>query len=77
VVASRVGGIPSYIKHEEDALLIAPKSVNEICVAVERLISDSVLRQRLIANGLSLARENTLEKQTKLLVETLKEYAKN
>jgi len=75
VVATRVGGIPAFLQDEENALFISPKSVNDICFAVERLINDTVLRQRLISNGQTLARENTQEKQTKLLIEIIKEYA--
>lgn len=75
VIATKVGAIPDYLRDKEDALLIEPKNVPALVNAIEQLINDKVLRQRLIQNGLKIATENTLEIQTKKLVDIIKELA--
>jgi len=71
VIATTVGAIPAYLTHRENAILIEPKQVTDIVDAVELLLQDVPLRQRIIQNAFELVKENTLEKQTKLLVEKL------
>jgi len=72
VIATAVGGIPYILESERNALLIPPRSSIAIAKAVIALIGDSKLRQILIKEGFRLAKETTLEIQTKLLVEILK-----
>lgn len=72
VVASAVGGIPDTLVHSEQAILIAPRSVSAITTAMIQLIRDADLRQKLISTGQSLARENTLERQSKNIVLVIK-----
>ena len=50
VVATDVGAV-SDVLSGECGLVIAPKSVDEIKNAVERLINDSALRRKLGQNG--------------------------
>ena len=57
--------------------LIEPKQVTDIVDAVESLLQDVPLRQRIIQNAFELVKENTLEKQTKLLVEKLESLLKD
>jgi len=71
VIATAVGSIPFFLKHEENSILIQPKSPEEIFEAVYKIIQDVDLRKKLIKNGLSLAKMNTLEKQTKFLIDKL------
>ena len=47
VVASRVGGIPQVLEDEVDALLVPPGDAGSLARAMERLASDSELRERL------------------------------
>jgi glycosyltransferase involved in cell wall biosynthesis len=61
IIASRVAGIPRLIKDGENGLLINPASARDICEALERLATDSGLRNRLTHNGLSTVRNHTLE----------------
>ncbi len=77
VIATKVGSIPAYLEHEKHALLIEPKSAGAIEEAILRLINDEPLRKRLIENGFELAKENTLEIQTKKLVEILENSFQN
>lgn len=47
VVATCVGGIPQLITNERNGLLIAPGDVEALAAAIERLMNDPSLRQRL------------------------------
>lgn len=50
VIATQVGGIPELIEHERTGLLIAPDSVEELVLAVRRLIDDPSLARELGRN---------------------------
>lgn len=71
VIATKVGAIPDYLRHEEDAMLIDPRNVSQIVDAVETLLWDELLRKKLIQNGYELAKQNTLEIQSKILLDRL------
>jgi glycosyltransferase involved in cell wall biosynthesis len=71
VIATKVGAIPDYLRHEEDAMLIDPRNVSQIVDAVETLLSNELLRKKLIQNGYELAKQNTLEIQSKILLDRL------
>ena len=47
VVASRLSGIPEIIDHEEDGLLVQPDDPEALANAIDRLLADEALRQRL------------------------------
>jgi glycosyltransferase involved in cell wall biosynthesis len=68
IIATKVGAIPHYLEHERNALLIEPRSVNDITQSLLRVIKEETLRQELIQQGYALAKQNTLEIQTKKLV---------
>ena len=50
VVTSRISSIPEVVG--DAALLINPHDVNELSAAMERIIVDRQLRERLISRGL-------------------------
>jgi len=62
-IATRVGGIPTVVKHEKDGILISPRNSEQIVEAVERIIDDCSLRQKIIQEGSKLARLETAEFQ--------------
>lgn len=68
VVATSVGSIPIYLKNEHSALIVPPKDPEQLARAVERLIRSASIRKKLIRNGLSKARENTITKRSAELV---------
>jgi glycosyltransferase involved in cell wall biosynthesis len=74
VIATSVGSIPYYLKNNHHALLITPKSVQTIKDAIIEILNNEKLRQELISNGFSLAQEITLEKQTAILMDGIKNY---
>ncbi|MEN8175413.1 MAG: glycosyltransferase family 4 protein [Pseudomonadota bacterium] len=44
LVASRAGGIPEIVRHEENGLLVAPGNTDELLSALDRLLEDARLR---------------------------------
>jgi glycosyltransferase involved in cell wall biosynthesis len=65
VVASRVGGVPDIIRDGINGLLVEARDVNALSEALVLLLSDTGMRKRLAAAGLtaaSKARENELER---------------
>ncbi len=46
-VSTAVGGIPEVVKHEESALLVPAGNSEAVAAAVDRLLDDEPLRQRL------------------------------
>lgn len=76
VVASNVGAIPDFLNHLQNAIIIKPKSVNEIVVGIKKIIDNKKLRKNIIQEGRKLAKNNTLDIQTKKLTNILR-YVEN
>jgi glycosyltransferase involved in cell wall biosynthesis len=70
-VATAVGGLPSFLTDGETALLVPPNDPQLFAAAIERLVHDDVLRERLRRNGRELMRHNTLEVNRRHLLEIL------
>ena len=60
-IATKVGGIPSFLTDGETALLVPPEDVPSLAGEIERLVRDGHLRERLRRNGRALMCDNTLE----------------
>lgn len=69
VVATAVGGVRAAA--EGAAILIEPLDAESAIEAVERVVADAALRERLIDAGLERAREATLETTTARLADFL------
>jgi glycosyltransferase involved in cell wall biosynthesis len=76
IVASKVGGIPSIIKHRENGLLVEPGDAQGIAQAIEELISDDCLRRRMIQNNYRKIRNYTIESQIRRFMDFLSENCK-
>jgi glycosyltransferase involved in cell wall biosynthesis len=61
-ISTTVGGVPSTVQHEYDALLVPAKNSEAIARAIERIVRDGEFRRQLIRNGLIAARQQTLER---------------
>ncbi|MGJ5819096.1 glycosyltransferase family 4 protein [Paludibaculum fermentans] len=73
VVASKVGGLPEIVRHEETGLLVR-NSVEEVAGAVRRILNDAGLASRLAAAGRALVEQRfTMER---MAAETLAVYLK-
>lgn len=55
VVSTDVGGIPYLLEHGRNAWLTKPDSAEAMSAAIERVLTDSVLRERMRAEGYKLA----------------------
>ena len=51
VIATPVGGIPDFLRHEVTGLFCEPRNPESIAMQVKRLISDETLRTRLVDNA--------------------------
>jgi glycosyltransferase involved in cell wall biosynthesis len=60
VIASSVGAIPIELQNNHDALLIKPKSVEDIFLAVKKVISNPTLRKKIITNGFHLSKKKNI-----------------
>jgi glycosyltransferase involved in cell wall biosynthesis len=56
-VASRVGGMPEAVRHEETGLLVPPADPSALAAAIERLLADRGEAQRLGRAGRALMLE--------------------
>jgi len=58
VIASKVGGIPEIIKDGETGILVEPENEKELAQALEALISDPKLREKMAEKGFLRVKEN-------------------
>jgi len=61
LVCTAVGGCADTLSHGRDALLVPPRDPEALAGAVERMVRDAALRQRLIEEGYERARAVTFE----------------
>ncbi|MDY6911306.1 MAG: glycosyltransferase family 4 protein [Chloroflexota bacterium] len=62
VVASNIGGYASVISRDVDGLLVNPKDVKTLAGAIDLLIKDPQLRERLTAEGKAKAEKHSWDK---------------
>ncbi len=62
VIASRHGALLDIVRHEENGLLVNPKSGYEVFQAFKKLSQDSQLREKLGRQGKELANRRTLHR---------------
>ena len=74
VVASRVGGLPEIVAHDETGVLVPPGDVDELARALVRLLGDAPLRARYGRSARrKIAAEFGLAGQMELLEATLQD----
>ena len=65
VVSTRIAGIPEMITDGESGFLVSPKDAPALAAAIERLLADPLLANRLGARGRQFAEQNfAIEKTT-------------
>lgn len=57
VITTNVGGIPYLLKDKETALLVNDNDVDGMVLAIQELISDNDLKDKLVQNGLNLVQQ--------------------
>lgn len=62
VVATRTGGIPELLKDEENGLLVEEKNAQQIADAINRLLSDETLCEKIIVEAYTTSKENDYSK---------------
>jgi len=67
IVASRVGGIPDVIKHEETGLLCEPGNAGELARTLVRILRDDELRKRLATEVRQRYSDRTMDQAAKEL----------
>lgn len=68
-IVSDVGAIPSFIKHEENGLLIKPKSPDELASSIMKLIDDKILLKKISRNSFDFAMKNFTIKKAEEIFE--------
>jgi len=76
VVAARTGGPAEIITHGETGLLVEPGDVPALAGAIEKLISDEALRDRLAVNGAARAKDFSLDRHAKNIFALYQELAR-
>ena len=71
VVASRVGGIPEQVEDGGSGLLVPPGDPRALATAVDTLLADPALRQRMGARGRQVADRFTVARATTRVEEVL------
>jgi len=71
IIASNVGGIPEFVRHEETGLLVAPRRPQALAEAVLRFFGDEELRTRLAAGAEKLMKREFDRSRT---LKTLEHY---
>lgn len=57
VLGTNVGGIPDFIENGVTGLLCEARDVDSIATALRRLVTDALLRERLVANATAMVHE--------------------
>ncbi len=61
VIASNVKGMNELLKHQHNAILFEPKNKESLKKALQTIINNPELRQKIIRNGLTTAQANSYE----------------
>lgn len=61
LIASRIGGLPEIVRHEESGLLFTPRDPAELAQAIVRVLSEPGLAERLAAGGQRALEEHERE----------------
>jgi len=69
IVASNIGAIPEVLRHDVNALLVAPGSVDDLVLNLSKLLSDPALAARLGARALRDVRLYSWEERVARILE--------
>lgn len=75
VVASRLGGLPDVVAHEQTGLLVEPADPDAIAAAIARILSDRDLHRRMSEAGPAAAQRYSLDGYAGRLTEIYQELA--
>jgi glycosyltransferase involved in cell wall biosynthesis len=75
VITTNVGSIPIVFQNKQNIILIPPKSISDISIAVEELILSDTLRKKIIGAGEIIAKQYTLDDSIKKMVNMLNSFS--
>ena len=75
IVATRVGGVPEIVTHEQDALLVESRDVEGMAAAMVRLLSDEALGTRLTGAARTVLARHTPEIYFESILSILREVS--
>jgi glycosyltransferase involved in cell wall biosynthesis len=75
VITTDCGGVNDYARDAVNCLMTAPGDPNALAAAIERLIADPMLRERLAAEGVRTAAAWPRERMTERFVQSLAQVA--
>jgi glycosyltransferase involved in cell wall biosynthesis/peptidoglycan/xylan/chitin deacetylase (PgdA/CDA1 family) len=70
VIGGRAGGVVEAVLDNESGLLVDGNNVDDIAAAIERILGDDALAERLSANGLQLALDNNTAAVARQFIKT-------
>ncbi|MBC8466748.1 MAG: glycosyltransferase family 4 protein [Deltaproteobacteria bacterium] len=73
VVATRSGGVPEIVRHNQDGILVSPGSVQELIKVIKELLEDGQLRRRLAESGKERAQVFSLDAHVSEMVKIFEE----
>ncbi len=74
VVATRVGSIPDFLGNQRHALIVNPCAPNDSANAIERVITDGELREKMVDAAFLLVKDNTLDRRASEMVAELRSW---
>jgi len=74
VVATNIGSLSEALRDGEDAILVPAGDPDVLARGIRRVVEGRELRERLIRNGLRLAKESTIESGAGAMLEALSEW---
>lgn len=77
VVSTPVGGIGDLLVHEQDALLVAPRDVAGLTIALARVLTDMPLVRSLVTNAFKVAERQSPEVRLQTLLELYRSLARS
>ena len=75
VVCTATTGALEYCRHEQNCLLVPVGSPESIAAAVKRIMNDQLLREKIVAGGLTTAAEYHQEREWDILEQLLQRFA--
>jgi glycosyltransferase involved in cell wall biosynthesis len=76
VVATNVGGVPEIVQNEKTGLLVEQKNPEDLAKAIDRILSDNILRNALVSNSKAIVDEFSLESLEQKYVNSIKKILK-
>ena len=76
VVGTRAGGIPDFVADGDTGLLVAPRQVEALAGALDRLITDPALRAGLAERGRRSAQRRGIEGRAEVIAELYRQVAR-